>query len=495
VPDAMVNAITSEAQAAVRAMVAEARTAATTITADAQRAAVATIASVQQSVTGAVSDAAQKISTNFATLVNDELTEMNENFKKSHPEVTQAVTDVVGYSTAVKEVSTSMREAADAVKGLPETLTDIREGLKGTVEEARNLGKDLRTMGTEARTALSGFSQSGGTNRAFAAIRAGADQAMTAVKGFGTQARGVATSVGPAVRSLTQLTAAYAKAAVQTALNTVRTVAMNAAQKLIAVGTKLWAGAQALLNLAMRMNPVGLIITAITVLVGLLVLAYTRSNTFRAIVQTAMRGVTTAIGWVVAGARAVVDWIKVHWPLLLGILTGPIGMAVLLVVKNWDKIKDGAAAVKDSIGRSINTIVGWVTGLGGRISAGARGMWDGIKEAFRGSLNWVIHAWNSIQFKIPSFSLGPAHFGGFTLDLPHVQALAEGGLVPHRPGGVLALLGEGREDELVIPLSRLGQVAGGLAKNVTVNVYPRPGQSEQEIGRIAARELAWAAKY
>jgi hypothetical protein len=30
---------------------------------------------------------------------------------------------------------------------------------------------------------------------------------------------------------------------------------------------------------------------------------------------------------------------------------------------------------------------------------------------------------------------------------------------------------------------------------VTVNVHPRAGQSEYEIGRIAARELAWAAKH
>jgi hypothetical protein len=41
----------------------------------------------------------------------------------------------------------------------------------------------------------------------------------------------------------------------------------------------------------------------------------------------------------------------------------------------------------------------------------------------------------------------------------------------------------------------VGQATRGVtAAPVTVNVHPRQGQSEYEIGRIAAREVAWAAK-
>ncbi|HWO58542.1 MAG TPA: hypothetical protein VNO31_00680, partial [Umezawaea sp.] len=42
------------------------------------------------------------------------------------------------------------------------------------------------------------------------------------------------------------------------------------------------------------------------------------------------------------------------------------------------------------------------------------------------------------------------------------------------------------------PLGRAAPVAA--AAPVTVNVHPRAGQSEYEIGRVAAREVAWAAK-
>jgi hypothetical protein len=477
--------------------VAEARAAMSDVTAEARRSAVATVASIQQSVTGAVSDAAHKISSDFATLVNNQLTEMTENFKKTHPEVTQAVTDVVGYTEAVKEVATGVREAADQLKELPGAVRDIRAGLKETAGEVGKLGGELKTLGRSGSTALNDLSTaaSGNVNKAFTTLRTGATNAAGAVGRFAQGARGMATSLTGAVRGLAELATGYARAAAQAVVNTARTVASMVAQRAVAIATRLWAAAQALLNLAMRLNPVGLIITGITLLVGLIVLAYQRSGTFRAIVQAAMRAVAVAIGWVVNAAAAVVRWIRDHWPLLLAILTGPIGVAVLLIVRNWDRIREAAVAVKDGIVRAWDTLVGWIRGLGGRIAGAARGMWDGIKDAFRGAVDWIIRGWNGIHFSIPGFSLGPVHFGGFTLGLPHIPELAEGALVPRRPGGVLAVLGEGREDELVVPLSRLGRVAAGLGRDVTVNVYPRPGQSEHEIGRIAARELAWAAKH
>jgi hypothetical protein len=268
----------------------------------------------------------------------------------------------------------------------------------------------------------------------------------------------------------------------------------------IAVATRLWAIAQALLNVAMRLNPLGLIITGITVLVGLIVLAYQRSSVFRSIVEAAMHAVSAAIGWVVNAAKAVFNWVKSNWPLLLAILTGPIGLAVLAIVRNWDNIKAGVAAVKDWIVDRWNDVVGFLTGIPDRITAIARRMWEGFKDAARGAINFLIDAWNSIDFgihiHIPSWV---PLIGGKGIDIddiiPDIPRLAEGGVVPRRPGGVLALLGEGREDEVVIPLSRLKPMFGPGAKPVTVNVYPRAGQSEYEIGRVAAREIAWAAKH
>ncbi|MHB9861985.1 hypothetical protein [Streptomyces sp. YIM S03343] len=69
-----------------------------------------------------------------------------------------------------------------------------------------------------------------------------------------------------------------------------------------------------------------------------------------------------AIGWVV-------NFVKAHWPLLLGILTGPIGMAVVLIVKYWGRIKSGFS---DAYHGTINigkSLINWITGLPGRAGA------------------------------------------------------------------------------------------------------------------------------
>jgi len=71
--------------------------------------------------------------------------------------------------------------------------------------------------------------------------------------------------------------------------------------------------------------------------------------------------------------------------------------------------------------------VHFVTSLPGKIASAAVGMWDGIKDAFRSAIDWIIQGWNSLHFHIPGFSVGPIHFGGFDLGLPQIPLLATGG--------------------------------------------------------------------
>ncbi|WP_030997507.1 transglycosylase SLT domain-containing protein [Streptomyces sp. NRRL F-5630] len=68
---------------------------------------------------------------------------------------------------------------------------------------------------------------------------------------------------------------------------------------LVIVATKAWTLAQWLLNAALRANPIGLIVTALGVLVTAMVVAYKRFPAFRKVVDTCWSGIKTAfsLGW------------------------------------------------------------------------------------------------------------------------------------------------------------------------------------------------------
>lgn len=67
--------------------------------------------------------------------------------------------------------------------------------------------------------------------------------------------------------------------------------------KAITVATAAWNVIQKVLNGTMRANPIGLVVTVLALLVGAIVLAYQRSETFRAIVDRAWKGIQSAVSF------------------------------------------------------------------------------------------------------------------------------------------------------------------------------------------------------
>lgn len=232
--------------------------------------------------------------------------------------------------------------------------------------------------------------------------------------------------------------------------------------KNLSVVTKLQTAAQGALNFIMEMNPIFLVVAAVVALIAIFVIAYMKIGWFRDLVDTAF----TTIKNVIVGAF---DWVKDHWPLLLAILTGPIGLAVLAITTHWDTIKNGFTKVKEWIGEKIEAIVGFFTGIPDRITRLTSGMWDGIKDAFRAAVNFIINGWNRMEFKIPGFKVGPVGFEGFTLGLPDIPPLAGGG---RAFGGRPYLVGE-LGPELFVPGATGTVIPGGAGggSSLVVNAY------------------------
>lgn len=177
------------------------------------------------------------------------------------------------------------------------------------------------------------------------------------------------------------LIALYAKDTAAKVANKVATLAVSAAQKTAAVAGKA-------LNAVLRANPIGLVVTALTMLVAGFVAAYKNSETFRKIVDAAWEGIKTAAEWawnflkdyvfepIVAyyttmweAAMTAKDWIvdawewildagETAWNFLKEYVFGPIVAyyttlweaavaAKDFVVGAWEKIKEGALTVWD----------------------------------------------------------------------------------------------------------------------------------------------------
>jgi hypothetical protein len=318
-------------------------------------------------------------------------------------------------------------------------------------------------------------------------------------------------------------------------------IAVNAAMALyrattvvVTAATKAWAAAQWLINAALAANPIALVIIAVAALVAGLIIAYKTSDRFRAIVDAAFKAV-------LAVAKILFNWLKSNWPLLVGIIGGPVAGAVALVVRHWDTIRDTTRTAWNAVKSAVSSVVadirnflrglsewigGWVSGplaavihrvriVFERIADGAHDAYAAVRNVFNSMVGWlsdlvgrvanvadrvasalkspinaVIRAWNSVSFtipsiKIPSIKIGPKRFGGGTLggstiNFPDVPYLQAGGVI-NQP--TLALVGEGPGREIVAPESLLREIVGD--RHVEVRVFI----GDQELRGLVRTEI------
>lgn len=106
----------------------------------------------------------------------------------------------------------------------------------------------------------------------------------------------------------------------------------------------------------------------------------------------------------------------------------------------------------NNVGSTIRAVFGGIASFVGSAFQAVLGVVRGPINALINLINGIIGGLNSIKVNIPSWVpiVGGQTFG---LNIPKIPRLAEGGLIPRSPGGTLAVVGEGRYDEVVMPLS------------------------------------------
>jgi hypothetical protein len=211
------------------------------------------------------------------------------------------------------------------------------------------------------------------------------------------------------------------------------------------VATLLWAAATTILGIAMRLTPLGWIVTGIALVIAAIVLISHHMGGFGKMWATIWGGIKSVFG-------AVWGFIKKHWEIIPTILLGPFGYVGAMMVKHF----------------------------------------DAIKETFRAMINWVISKWNNFSIGMgPKRVWGHTVFPGFRLDTPDIPLLATGGDI--MPGGVAIVGDQGPElarneggKTRITPLAK----AGGGSPMLNGVIHIRLDNVMVVAGREVARSTA-----
>ena len=184
---------------------------------------------------------------------------------------------------------------------------------------------------------------------------------------------------------------------------------LTAATEEQAGATEEAAAAQGELDVAEDANPIGLIIIAIVALIAIIVLLATHwKQVWTDVKNWALDAWhfldNDVIHPIMSGIAKLITWIKSNWMLLLGILTGPIGLAAAVILKYWKQIEEGFTAawnfcrqivadawdlIKSIISAALSLIEDLISGSWSDVKAATSAAWNFIRSLIQSQVNGV----------------------------------------------------------------------------------------------------------
>ena len=244
-------------------------------------------------------------------------------------------------------------------------------------------------------------------------------------------------------------------------------------------------------------GPIGIVIGLVAALTAGFALLWNKSETFRnsmiEVGQSMMKTYNEHI-------KPTIDNIKEIISMLWNDIIVPLAQYLWETFSPIiEKVFTVAGKIISSVFEKVGIIVKGATGVlkgliqfvSGVFSGNWKKAWDGVKETFGNTfealkglfktpINWIINKLNQFidginKIQVPDWVPG---IGGKGINIPHIPTLAKGGIVDK---ATLAMIGEGKSAEAVIPLDRtltnymseaLKQ-AGNTNNQVVVNFYPQ----------------------
>jgi hypothetical protein len=178
------------------------------------------------------------------------------------------------------------------------------------------------------------------------------------------------------------------------------TKALKDSQLIQSAVTKTATAIQWLFNAAMDANPILIVVIAIIAIIAILVLLATHFKIIRDAVDDVWKFIKKAWDDILGIFQGVFNWIAANWPLLLGILTGPFGLAVFMIVTYWNSIVSFFSGIPGKITAAIGDVTNLLYDVGKTI---INSLWRGMKDIWNNLTGWI----GGLASHLPGFIKGP----------------------------------------------------------------------------------------
>ncbi|WP_327436157.1 phage tail tape measure protein [Streptomyces sp. NBC_01201] len=386
-------------------------------------------------------------------------------------------------------------KASAAFKGLglnsKEMLADIHKGgepAKAALQKTIEALRGVKDQGTQSALAVELFGDMAGEGAdalwAMDPATAASSNGMQDVKGAAEAANAaMAASPAQSMESIMRTLATTLGEMLGPALKVVGDI-LKEHPNLIKILVPILAGlalaigiaviAQWAWNTALWAFPGTWIIAGIIALIAIIVLIVVYWDEIAAATGRAWDWITGKLGeawsWITSKLGAAWDWVAQKTSEAWQWVQQKVAGAIAAVMQRVQTL----ASIPGKVSAWFSDVVSWISGLPGRISRAASGMWDGISRSFRSMVNQLISGWNNLSFTIGGGSIMGVSIPSLTLSTPNIPMLAEGGVTT---GPTLAMIGEGAEQETVLPLSKLD----GMLRSVAGSVRETGGSGRGEV--------------
>lgn len=175
----------------------------------------------------------------------------------------------------------------------------------------------------------------------------------------------------------------------------------------------------------------------------------------------------------VMGAQMVSAWLLALGP--IGLIIAAVGAVAFLVIRNWETVKAWftsfwswmSTAASSAWNKVKTTFTGIGTAIGDAVGGAFKYVINAVLTYVESKVNGLINILNNAIDAIDKITPGKLS----RLSKISIPKLATGGIVS---SPTLAMIGEGREPEAVVPLSQLDKMMNGTGERTITNTFSGP---------------------